>query len=191
MTALTPWEKLSSAQVSDAMNRFQVIDPSLRPVSGTKLLGRAWTARTMAAENSTVTKAIETAPPGSVLVVDAGGYAGRAIWGSINTAKAIARGLTGCVLDGAVRDIEAIRQFGFPLFARGLSAAGPNKGWDGDVGGTISCGGVTVHAGDLVLADLDGIVVVPQELEDDVLVAATQLHTEDHRKLAQALGRTN
>ncbi|MGW2514115.1 RraA family protein [Streptomyces scopuliridis] len=187
MTEFDPWRELSSALISDALNRFQVMDPALRPLAGTRLLGRAWTARTMAAENSTIQRAIDTAPAGSVLVIDAGGYPGRAVWGSINTAKALTRGLAGIVLDGASRDIETIRELGFPMFARGLSAAGPNKGWDGDVGETICCGGVTVRPGDLVLADPDGIVVVPQELEDTVLPAATQRLAEDRRRLAQAL----
>ncbi|MFE5700343.1 RraA family protein [Rhodococcus koreensis] len=188
MTGLDPWRELSSGLVSDSLNRFQVMDPALRPLSGNRLLGRAWTARTMAAENSTVYRAIDTAPAGSVLVVEAGGYTGRAIWGSITTAKSLTRGLAGAVLDGASRDIEAIRELGFPVYARGLSAAGPNKGWDGDVGGTITCGGVTVRPDDLVLADLDGIVVVPQELEDTVLLDASQRLAEDRKRLARALG---
>ncbi|MER6523914.1 hypothetical protein [Streptomyces sp. NPDC001508] len=187
MTGLETWRDISSALVSDCLNRFQVMDPALRPLVGTRLLGRAWTARTMAAENSTVHRAIETAPPGSVLVIDAGGYPGRAVWGSITSAKSLTRGLAGVVLDGAARDFEAVRELGFPVFARGLSAAGPNKGWDGDVGGTVCCGGVPVRPGDLVLADLDGIVVVPREVEDTVLTTATHKLAEDRQRLARAL----
>ncbi|MGA6160663.1 RraA family protein [Stenotrophomonas sp. NPDC087984] len=190
MTGLEHWRELSSGLVSDSLNRFQVMDPALRPLVGTRLLGRAWTARTMAAENSTIHHAIESAPAGSVLVIDAGGYPGRAVWGSITTAKSLTRGLAGLVLDGASRDFEAIRELGFPVFARGLSAAGPNKGWDGDVGETICCGGVTVRPGDLVLADLDGIVVVPRELEDTVLAAAAQKLAEDRQRLARALAQS-
>lgn len=183
------WRELSSGLISDSLNRFQVMDPAIRPLTETtRLLGRAWTARTMAAENSTVHRAIDTAPAGSVLVIDAGGYPARAIWGSITSAKSLTRGLAGAVIDGASRDIETIRELGFSVFARGLSAAGPNKGWDGDVGGTITCGGVAVRPGDLVFADLDGIVVVPRELEDTVLPVATQRLAEDRRRLAQALG---
>ncbi|MGW3953101.1 RraA family protein [Streptomyces sp. NPDC004752] len=189
MTELEPWRELSAGLVSDSLNRFQVMDPALRPLAGTRLLGRAWTARTMAAENSTVHRAIETAPAGSVLVIDAGGYPSRAVWGSITTAKSLTRDLAGVVLDGATRDIEAIRELGFPVFARGLSAAGPNKGWDGEVGGTVCCGGVTVRSGDLVLADADGIVVVPREVEDTVLATATQKLAEDRQRLARALNR--
>jgi regulator of RNase E activity RraA len=115
----------------------------------------------MAGESSTLHRAVAAAPSGSILVVDAGGYDDRAVWGEILSVAAVARGVRGAVIDGAVRDIDAIRSMGFPVFARANTPAGPHKGWRGDWGRLVSCGGVVVEPGDLVIGDGDGVVVVP------------------------------
>lgn len=167
------WEGLSTTLISDALDRFQVMDAAIRRLSGGRLFGPAYPVRSMVGENSVIHRAVARAPAGSVLVVDAEGYADRAVWGDVLTAAALARGIVGGVIDGAVRDSEAIRERGFPLFARGVAAAGPHKGWRGVIGEPIQCGGVVVAPGDLIVGDADGVVVVPADLAEGTLEAAT------------------
>ena len=166
------WAPLSSALVSDCLDRFQAMDAGIRLLSGRRLLGPAFPVKTMVGENSTLHLSLLEAPAGSVLVIDAEAHLGRAVWGEVLTIAAEEVGVVGVVLDGACRDIGAISERGFPLFARGVCPAGPHKGWKGHIGVTVQCGGVVVNPGDLVLGDDDGIVVVPQERIDEVAVAA-------------------
>lgn len=166
------WEGLSTAIISDSLDRFQVMDPAIRSLTSRQLTGPAFPVLTMAGENSTLHRAITAAPPGSVLVVDAGGYVGRAVWGEVLTVAAEVAGIRGVVIDGAVRDVAQIQHW--PVFARGACAAGPHKGWTGRVGQPIQCGGVPVSPGDLVVGDSDGVVVVPQARVDEIRRAARQ-----------------
>ena len=164
------WDGLSTAIISDCLDRFQVMDPAIRPLTSHHLIGPAFPVLTMAGENSTLHRAVGDAPPGSVLVVDAGGYVGRAVWGEILTVAAEVAGIRGVVIDGAIRDVDEIQDW--PVFARGACAAGPHKGWRGRIGHPIQCGGVPVSPGDLIFGDGDGVVVVPQALIEDVRRAA-------------------
>jgi regulator of RNase E activity RraA len=143
----------------------------VKRLAGERLFGPAFPVRTMAGDSSTLHRAVAAAPSGSVLVVDAGAYTDRAVWGEVLTIAAMVRGLEGAVIDGAVRDIDAIRRLAFPLFARGHTPAGPHKGWMGDMGGPVSCGGVVVEEGDLVVGDGDGVVVVPHAHATEVRLA--------------------
>lgn len=158
-----PLATAGAALISDCLNRFGVMDAGIQRIAGTAVSGLAYPVRTMVGENSTLHRAVAVAPPRSVIVVDAGAYTDRAVWGELLTLAAIQRGITGAVIDGAVRDIDAIQRSGFPIFARGHTPAGPHKGWQGDQNVSISCGGVVVRPGDLVVGDADGVVVVPHE----------------------------
>ena len=168
------WSSFSSALVADCLDRFQAMDAGVRGLSGGQLLGSAVPVRAMVGESSTLHVAVQQAPPRSVLVIDAEGHLGRAVWGEILTVAAQAAGLAGVVIDGVVRDIAAIRERGFPVFARGSCPAGPHKGWKGEIGRPVACAGVVVHEGDLVVGDDDGVVVVPSGRIGDVAAAARE-----------------
>jgi regulator of RNase E activity RraA len=175
-----PLAAASTAIISDCLNRFGAMSAGVRRLAGGALFGPAFTVRTMAGESSTLHLAVAAAPPGSILVVDAGGYCDRAVWGELLSVAAVARGLNGTVVDGAVRDVAAIRAMGYPLFARAHTPAGPHKGWTGDWGRPVSCGGVVVHTGDLVIGDDDGVVVVPVDEAPQVRAALEpRLEVED------------
>jgi 4-hydroxy-4-methyl-2-oxoglutarate aldolase len=169
----TRWEGLGTSVISDALNRFQVMRGGIRRLSGGRLFGPAYPVRAMVGENSVIHRAVAAASPGTVLVVDAEAHTDRAVWGDVLTVAALSGGLAGAVIDGAVRDLEAIRERGFSLFARGVSAAGPHKGWEGTIGRPVQCGGVVVAEGDLVIGDGDGVVVVPADLVEATLEGAT------------------
>ena len=127
---LERWRALPPAVVSDCMNRTQVMAGAIKPVGdGMRLVGQARTVTCMVGDNSAIHTALAMVRRGEVLVVDAGGYEDTAIWGGIMTRAALQRGIAGLVVDGAVRDVAEIREFGFPCFARAVVPAGPHKGF--------------------------------------------------------------
>lgn len=128
---------------------------------------------------------IDSSAAGSVMVIGIGGEADVAIWGGLMTAGAYARGFEGAVLDGGVRDITEIRRdYDFPVFSRSASP-GTTLGRFKTLGANIPvvCGGITVNPGDIIVADIDGVVVVPQALAEAVLKMAQEI---DKRELEQA-----
>jgi 4-hydroxy-4-methyl-2-oxoglutarate aldolase len=131
---------------------------------GTKMAGTALTLHA----------AIAMAQPGDVIVADVGGYTEAGHWGEITTAAAQHRGVVGLVINGGVRDIAAIRPRGFPIFAAAVCMKATVKAVPGRINHPISCGGVTIEAGDLVLGDDDDVVVVPRTRVEAVLTAAQQ-----------------
>ena len=114
-------------------------------------------------------EALETAPTGSVIVVDGGGSLERALWGDRLSGRAQERGILGLVVDGAVRDVDAIEELGFPVFAAGRCPTPPNRDVRGELNIPILCGGVEVKPGDHVYGDSDGVVVVSAETHAHVL----------------------
>lgn len=170
--ALAPWMEIRSPIASDAMNKAKTLDAAIRPIApGYSMLGQALTVRAVAGGIAPLLHALSLAKPGDVLVVDAGGFADNAVLGGNMTNEAMRRGMAGLVIDGAIRDLAEIRDHGIPTFTRAVTPAGPNFAETGDVGGPVSCGGVLVNAGDLVLGDDDGVVVVPRARMATVLAA--------------------
>jgi RraA family protein len=152
------------ANVGDAMGRFGVMDYRIKPVGkrGVKMVGSAITVRTRPGDNLMIHKALDMTEPGDVLVVDVQGSTQSGLWGSLMTGTALERGVAGLVVDGGVRDAADIRETGFPVFARAVIAAGGDKEGPGEVNVPISCGGVPVLPGDVIVGDDDGVVVIPQ-----------------------------
>lgn len=162
------WQQLPSAVVSDCLDRSGAMDGRIRLLSGQRLVGPAFTVRTVAGDSATIHRALREVPAGHVLVVSAEGGMERAVWGQVLTEAARRAQLVGAVIDGLVRDLAQIRAVGFPLFARGSSPGGPHKGGLGSFGEIVQCGGVVVSPGDLIVGDLDGVVVVPAARVDGV-----------------------
>ncbi len=179
---LERWRGLPPAVVSDCMNRSNVMAAAIKPVAaGMRVIGQARTVTCMVGDNSAVHTAIGMIRPGEVLVVDAGGHEDTAVWGGIMTRAALQRGLAGLVVDGAVRDVAEIREFGFPCFARATVPAGPHKGFGGIIDGPVSCAGCPVKPGDLVLGDDDGVCVVPLERARELLAASLDKIAQEER----------
>ena len=152
---------------------------------GMKVCGPALPVFAPPGDNLMLHYAITVARPGDVLVVDAMGFTEMAAWGDIMTTAAQARGIAGLVIDGCVRDAEAIRGMAFPVFARGANMRGPAKGLPGKVAEPIFCGGVPVAPGDLVLGDDDGVVVVARAEAKDVLARARKREADEDEKRRQ------
>lgn len=162
--------RLATANVADVMWRFGVVGEDIHPVGDTSvyLVGTALTVRTRPTDNLMVHKALEIARPGDVIVIEAGGEMRHAILGELMCQYAAERGVGGFVVDGPVRDGSAIDSLSFPVYAKGLTPRGPYKEGPGEINVPISCGGVAVCPGDLILGDADGVVVIPQDSVEDV-----------------------
>ena len=170
--ALAPWTDIRSPIATDAMHKANALDAAIRPIKpGYLMLGQALTVRAMAGDITPLLHALSVAQAGDVLMVDAGGYADNAVLGGNMTTEAMRLGLAGLVIDGAIRDVAEIRDQGIPCFTRAIPPSGPNFSYIGDVGAPISCGGVQVKTGDLVIGDDDGITVVPKTRLTEVLGA--------------------
>jgi 4-hydroxy-4-methyl-2-oxoglutarate aldolase len=181
MTDVQQWAAWGSAMVSDANGRAGAMAGRIRPLSGAGVVGPAFTVRVVPGDSATLHLALEHVTPGTVLVVDAAGFPDRAVWGEILTRAAMVRGVAGIVVDGAIRDLAAITRLNFPVFAVGTCPAGPHKAGGGAWQVPVSCGGVVVNPGDLVIGDADGVTVVPGPAVDQVREAAHQRRqAEDH-----------
>lgn len=141
-------------------------------VPGARMAGVAYTLRILGAETLAVLRALEAAPQGSVLVVDCGSVGTCSVWGGTSSLASKVRGLAGCVTNGNVRDLEEIRELGVPVYGGGIAVTGTLKNHPGWTGIEVCLGGVAVKAGDYLIGDADGVVVIPQDEAEVVLAAA-------------------
>jgi 4-hydroxy-4-methyl-2-oxoglutarate aldolase len=161
---------VDSANVTDAQNRTGVLDAGIKPLApGRRILGPAITVELPMGDNLMLYKALQLAQPGDVLVVYTNQNYSKAIWGELMTKSAIALKLGGLVVDGLVRDGNANRRLDFPIFCRGTSPVSVEKNGPGFVNGEISCGGVVIRPGDVIVGDDDGVVVVKKENLSNVI----------------------
>lgn len=159
---------LPLAALSDNMHR-NVGTTGLQPYHkpGPKTMaGTAVTAKSRGGDNLTYLRALEFCRPGDVLVVDAGGDLQNAVVGGILTFYAATIGLSGVVIDGAIRDVAEIREKDFPVYARGVTHRGPYKDGPGEINVPVCVGGMVIQPGDIVVGDQDGLLAIPQS--DDV-----------------------
>ena len=137
-----------------------------------QMAGTAVTVKTRAGDNLAVHRAFDFCRPGDVLVVDAGGDVSQAIIGELMLRYAESIGVAGIVLDGALRDLSAVRAHDFPFYARGVTHRGPYKTGPGDINVTVSVGGMVVEPGDLVVGDEDGILAIAPHEAADIIAKA-------------------
>ncbi|EOY50926.1 Dimethylmenaquinone methyltransferase family protein [Streptomyces lividans 1326] len=126
------------------------------------LLGNALTVDVRSGDNLAVHRALDEARPGDVLVVNGHGDTTRALVGDLIGEIMVNTGVTGAVVDGAVRDVRALSEMGLTVYARAITPAGPFKDGPGAVGRPVAVGGMVVEAGDVLVGDADGVVVVPR-----------------------------
>lgn len=161
------------ANVSDCMARMTAGGAQLRPYhKGGVLAGPAFTVKARPGDNLMIHKALHLAQPGDVIVVDGGGDLTNALIGELMVATAAKRGLGGIVLNGAIRDVDAIQAGSFPVFAAGVTHRGPYKDGPGEINVPIAINGMVINPGDLVLGDADGLLCIPMEAAEHILDAA-------------------
>ena len=181
---VTAFEPHDTAKVGDAMGRYGVMDFEIKPIAiGMRVLGPAVTVLTRPGDALYVARAADIAQAGDVIVIDSGGYKDVSIIGErIAYYMQEKRGVNGLVIDGAVRDVRGIRELGFPTFAKAITPRIFGSQGPGAINVPISCGGVPVNPGDLILGDEDGVVVVPrQDLERVLKLTEEHLAGELHR----------
>lgn len=176
-TIVARYRQLDLALVSDLLNRLQTLRNGLHqivPQTPVLLVGPACTVKVYPGDNLMVHAALDVAQPGDVIIVDTAGTDANAVIGDMVANKAKSRGLAGFVVDGLVRDVSGMLECGLPVFARGVTPRGPLHRGPGELNFPISCGGVAVLPGDLVMAGPDGTVIVPQDRIVDILEIAEQ-----------------
>lgn len=158
--------------VSDLMNRLYTVSSAIHCLTpqAAQLVGPACPVKVFPGDNLLVHAALDVARPGDVVVVDAGGLSPTAVLGDLVATKARHRGIAGFIVDGLVRDLPGILALAdLPVFARGVTPVGPLHRGPGEIGYPVCLGGIVVQAGDVVLADLNGITVVPRDDAEEVL----------------------
>lgn len=179
---------LPTATLHEAGGKIGALPSALKPVAaGMAFAGAALTVHSPPGDNLWLHRALDIARPGDVLVVHVNGAYEHGYWGEIMATMAIHRGLAGLVIDGCVRDGALLAEFGFPVFARGLCIRGTGKdfGATGWLNHPVRIGDVTVNAGDLVVGDGDGVVVVPRERAEDVVARSVQREADEAAILQQ------
>lgn len=159
-------------EISDALNRLYALDAAITCQTNRRhrLCGPVCTVQVYPGDNLMVHKVLDIAKPNDVVVVDAHGVRGmNAVIGDIISTKAKHRGIAGFIVDGLVRDIPGIEHLDFPVFARGTTPVGPLHRGPGEINYTISCGGAVINPGDVIVADISGIVVIPRDQAEDIL----------------------
>ncbi|MBF0522451.1 MAG: 4-carboxy-4-hydroxy-2-oxoadipate aldolase/oxaloacetate decarboxylase [Candidatus Omnitrophica bacterium] len=156
------FKEIPASIVSDCLNRYSAMNGEIKPIfEGIRVCGPALTIQNMSGNNMMSHLALTFAQPGDVIVIDGRGYLGNAIWGGVQASYAAKRGIAGLVVDGAIRDVEDMRRMKFPVYCKGITPAGPHKGWADSVNVPIQCGSIPVHPGDLIVGDDDGVAVIP------------------------------
>ncbi|WP_033293603.1 RraA family protein [Amycolatopsis jejuensis] len=176
---------LPTTTLADLLGRSQVLDHGVRPLwtPVPRIAGPAYPVRCPPGDHLMLHAAIHRAPAGSVIVVESGDV-GYALAGGNVCAVAQRRGIAGFVLDGVIRDLAEVREMRFPVFARGVIPIPGAKAAVTPLGEPVRCGGVTVSAGDVVVADEEGVVVVPGSRAGEVLAdARARLAKEDAQTL--------
>ena len=178
--------------LADVAGRRGTLDGRIAPVSPSmRFAGPAFTVEVRAGDNLMIHAAITMAKPGDVIIVDGRADRGCALMGSIMVTACRMLGLAGVVLDAAVRDTDELREMGFPVFAAGANPNGPTKFVPGRINWPISCGGVAVSPGDLVVGDADGVVVIEREKAPALLEAAAKKVAEERARIAEIVAGRN
>jgi 4-hydroxy-4-methyl-2-oxoglutarate aldolase len=170
---LSAWRTIPAAVASDELNRTSTLDAGIRPMTRNgAFVGPAVTVRVAAGDNLALHHAVSQPGHGCVLMVDAGGYGRTAVWGGILHRAAEKAGYIAVVIDGCIRDSVEIGASNVSCYARGIVPAGPHKGWGGEINSAVQVGGAVVHPGDVVLADEDGVTIIPAADQAAVLERA-------------------
>jgi len=163
------------ANIADNMNRLACIDAKIRPMNKAPLLGTAFTIKTRPGNNLLLHKALDMAQPGDVIVVAAQGGIENAITGELMITWAKERGIAGLIIDGAIRDVDAVSKMDIPVYAAGITPKGPYKDACGEINVPVSCGGIVINPGDILVGDADSVVVIDPKDAEELLVKAKEV----------------
>lgn len=178
------------AVIGDEMSRRGCMDSRIKPLNGVPLLGPAITVRVRAGDNLLLHRALDMAEFGDVIVVDAQGDLSNAVAGENMMMWAERRGIGGVIIDGAMRDMDALRSMRLPVFAAGIQPNGPYKNGPGEINVPISCGGIVVYPGEIIVGDGDGVVAINPADAPDVLKRARTRQQKENKTREAILNGT-
>jgi RraA family protein len=182
--------RFPSSILADVAGRRGALSGRIAPLAPSmRFAGPAITVEVRPGDNLMIHAAMAVAQPGDVLVIDGKGDLSSALMGEIMSQQCVALGIVGVVIDGAVRDSEAIRELGFPMYAAGLNPNGPTKFVPGRLNHPISIGGVSVHPGDLVVGDADGVTVIERDKAAAMLPLAAEKVAAETKRIADIRSR--
>jgi len=185
---------IPAANIADVMQRSCAMNPRIRLMSNPKekiMAGVAMTIKTCAGDNLSIHAAMNMTQEGDVLVISNEGGSNRSLIGEImmtflfHTKKA-----AGIIIDGPLRDIDEIAKLDYPVYATGTTPGGPYKNGPGEINVPISCGDISVNPGDIILADPDGVIVIPQKDAEIILKDAKNFQELDKKKYIEAKNGT-
>ncbi len=184
------FEGIPASNVADVMERSCAMHPRIhlvsKPSSGT-MVGPAFTVKGRAGDNLALHAALNYCQEADVIVVSNEEEDTRSLIGVIMmTWLKYQKKVAGIVLDGPIRDIDEIGEWDFPVYCTGTTPGGPYKEGPGEINVPISCGGISVYPGDIILADKDGVIVIPQRDAEDILEAAKKFQVGDQNKVRAA-----
>ncbi|MBP1930946.1 RraA family protein [Ammoniphilus resinae] len=186
---ISQFKKIPTTCISDAMQGLNNLHPAIKPLKEQYTIsGRALTVKMPVGDNTAVLQAIRDAKHGDILVIDAKGDTYRAIAGDFVVGMAQTLGIGGIVVDGVIRDIAGIKELNFPVFSRGTTVSASAKAGAGEINVPISCGGTAINPGDIIVGDVDGVVVIPQALEQDILESALDKMEKDQQRSDEISG---
>jgi regulator of RNase E activity RraA len=178
--------------LADVAGRRGTLDGRITAVSPSlKMAGPAFTIEVRPGDNLMIHAAMSMAKPGDVLVVDGKADRTCALMGAIMMNACKKMGFAGVILDAALRDIEEIRELGFPVYSVGTNPNGPTKFVPGRINWPISCGGVAINPGDLIVGDADGVVVVEREKAESLLDLAAKKVSDERARIADIVAGKN
>ena len=173
--------QVSAPNVTDAMHRKGAMSGIVSICGNVKMVGRAVTVQTIAGDWAKPVEAIDIARKNEVIVINNDGATHVAPWGELATLSCVKKGISGVVIDGAVRDVDDIRIMKFPLFAKAVVPnAGEPKGF-GEINAEIQCGGQYVRPGDWIIGDESGVVVIPAERAYEIARRALEVRKNEER----------
>ena len=155
------------ANIDDCMNRIAAVDAAIKPIGYKgQLLGTAFTVKVAQGDNLMFHAAMDLTKPGDVVVIDAGGFTERAIFGELMAAYCKSRGVRGIICDGAIRDYDGLAEMkDFQVYARSATPNGPYKNGPGEINTPVVIGGRLVYPGDIIVGDQDGVLIISPPLQ--------------------------